>query len=190
MVVLLAGSPRGLREVKNAAWVRNPIDAFIAAEHEKRGSHRQPEAEASLLCRRLYLDLVGLPLIGRAARIVRPRLFATATCCEAAYAGPFVDRLLASPQYGERWGRHWMDVWRYSDWWGLGEQVIHNSQKHIWHWRDWIVESLNDDVGYDELPRRRRPTNFTPTICGSCGQAAFWPATIFCSTGKPGSTAL
>jgi hypothetical protein len=63
-----------------------------------------------------------------------------------------VDRLLASPQYGERWGRHWMDVWRYSDWWGLGAEV-RNSQKHIWHWRDWIVASLNADKGYDQMLR-------------------------------------
>ena len=63
-----------------------------------------------------------------------------------------VDRLLASQQYGERWGRHWMDVWRYSDWWGLGAEV-RNSQKHIWHWRDWIIESLNADKGYDQMVR-------------------------------------
>ncbi|MFM7867683.1 MAG: DUF1549 domain-containing protein, partial [Planctomycetaceae bacterium] len=63
-----------------------------------------------------------------------------------------VDRLLASPQYGERWGRHWMDIWRYSDWWGLGAEV-RNSQKHLWHWRDWIVESVNSDKGYDQMLR-------------------------------------
>ncbi len=63
-----------------------------------------------------------------------------------------VDHLLASKDYGERWGRHWMDVWRYSDWWGLGAEV-RNSQKHIWHWRDWIFESLNADKGYDQMLR-------------------------------------
>ncbi|MEZ6114554.1 MAG: DUF1549 domain-containing protein [Pirellulaceae bacterium] len=63
-----------------------------------------------------------------------------------------VTRLLDSPQYGERWGRHWMDIWRYSDWWGLGAEV-RNSQKHIWHWRDWIIESLNADTGYDQMLR-------------------------------------
>ena len=64
-----------------------------------------------------------------------------------------VDKLLSSPHYGERWGRHWMDVWRYTDWYGLGEQ-LRFSQKHIWHWRDWIVESLNEDIGYDEMIRQ------------------------------------
>ena len=63
-----------------------------------------------------------------------------------------VNQLLESPQYGERWGRHFMDIWRYSDWWGLGAEV-RNSQKHIWHWRDWIVESLNADKGYDRMVR-------------------------------------
>ena len=61
--------------------------------------------------------------------------------------------LLASPQYGERWGRHWMDVWRYSDWAGYGAEV-RESQPHIWRWRDWIVESLNADVGYDRMVRQ------------------------------------
>ena len=61
-----------------------------------------------------------------------------------------VERLLNSPRYGERWGRHWMDVWRYSDWAGFGAQV-RDSQPHIWHWRDWIVESLNADRPYDRM---------------------------------------
>ena len=61
-----------------------------------------------------------------------------------------VDQLLASPQYGERWGRHWMDVWRYSDWDGFGAEV-RESQPHIWRWRDWIVESLNQDLPYDRM---------------------------------------
>jgi len=63
-----------------------------------------------------------------------------------------VTWLLESPQYGQRWGRHWMDIWRYSDWWGLGAEV-RNSQKHIWRWRDWIIESLNEDKGYDLMLR-------------------------------------
>jgi hypothetical protein len=63
-----------------------------------------------------------------------------------------VDRLLDDPRYGERWGRHWMDIWRYSDWagWSGGNQ-IRDSQPHIWRWRDWIVESLNADKGYDRM---------------------------------------
>jgi hypothetical protein len=125
--------------------VRNPIDAFLAAAREKRGITPQPPAERRLLLRRVYLDLVGLP----SSRQEQEAFLADSA--EDAYE-KVVDRLLASPQYGERWGRHWMDIWRYSDWWGLGAEV-RNSQKHIWHWRDWIIESLNADKGYDQMLR-------------------------------------
>ena len=130
-------------KVKNAAWVRNPIDAFIAQEHEKRGLTPQTPVERGLLLRRVYLDLIGLPP-------TREELQAFVADPSPDAYEKVVDRLLASPQYGERWGRHWMDIWRYSDWWGLGAE-LRNSQRHIWHWRDWIVESLNKDKGYDRM---------------------------------------
>ncbi|MCE9607214.1 MAG: DUF1549 domain-containing protein [Planctomycetia bacterium] len=132
--------------VKNMAEVRNPIDAFLAAEQERRGVVPQPPAERGLLLRRVYLDLVGLPPTGE-------QLEAFLDDKSPDAYERVVERLLASPQYGERWGRHWMDVWRYSDWWGLGAEV-RNSQKHIRHWRDWIIESLNADLGYDEMIRQ------------------------------------
>ena len=105
----------------------------------------QGPAERSLLLRRVYLDLIGLPP-------TREEMQAFLGDKSPDAYEKVVDRLLASPQYGERWGRHWMDVWRYSDWWGLGAE-LRNSQKHIWHWRDWIVESLNEDKGYDRMLR-------------------------------------
>ena len=120
-----------------ASDFENPIDAFLASKHADIGLVPQPKAERSLLLRRLYLDLIGLP----------------PTEAQLASTEPFekiVDDLLASPQYGERWGRHWMDVWRYSDAYGLGAQIRY-SQKHLWRWRDWIVNSLNDDKGYDRM---------------------------------------
>jgi hypothetical protein len=134
-----------LPAVRNPAWVRNAIDAFIAAEQDRRGLVPQPPADRRTLLRRVYLDLIGLPptRVEQAAFLADP--------APDAYE-KVVDRLLASPQYGERWGRHWMDIWRYSDWWGLGAEV-RNSQKHIWHWRDWIIESLNADKGYDQMIR-------------------------------------
>jgi hypothetical protein len=133
--------PRG----QDGALVRNPIDAYLAAEHAKRGLTPQRAADRRLLLRRVYLDLIGLPPSRE-----EQQAFLADTAPDA-YA-KVVDKLLASPQYGERWARHWMDIWRYSDWWGLGQEV-RNSQKHIWHWRDWIVESLNGDKGYDEMVR-------------------------------------
>jgi hypothetical protein len=130
-------------QVKNAAWVRNPLDAFVAAEHEQRGLRPRPEASRPVLLRRVYLDLIGLP--------------PTADELHAFLEDPspdayeqVVDRLLSSPRHGERWGRHWMDVWRYSDWAGYGKQV-RDSQPHIWRWRDWIIEALNRDKGYDRM---------------------------------------
>ncbi len=123
----------------------NPVDAFLAAEWEKRGLTPQPPADRRLLLRRVYLDLIGLPP-GREEQAA----FLADTAPDA--YEKVVDRLLADPRYGERWGRHWMDVWRYSDWWGLGQEV-RNSQKHMWHWRDWIIEALNADKGYDQMVR-------------------------------------
>ncbi|HEY2156453.1 MAG TPA: DUF1549 domain-containing protein, partial [Isosphaeraceae bacterium] len=123
----------------------NPIDAFLAAECTSRGLKPQPPARRRLLLRRVYLDLIGLPPTDE------ERAAFEADRSPDAYE-KVVDRLLASPHHGERWGRHWMDLWRYSDWWGLGDE-LRNSQKHIWHWRDWIVESLNADLAYDEMLR-------------------------------------
>lgn len=117
----------------------NPIDAFLAEKHEGFGIEPQELAIKTIQIRRLYLDLIGLP--PTAEQLSDPRPF------EA-----IVDELLDSPQHGERWARQWMDVWRYSDWYGLGEQ-LRNSQKHLWHWRDWIIESLNADKGYDQMIR-------------------------------------
>jgi len=115
----------------------NPVDAFLSAKHRENHLQPRPGAERGLLLRRLYLDLIGLPPTAEQIRDERPYEV-------------IVDELLASPQHGERWARHWMDVWRYSDWYGLGAQ-LRNSQKHLWHWRDWIVESLNEDKGYDRM---------------------------------------
>jgi len=126
-----------------ASRVSNPIDAFLAAEHLKHGLQPRPAADPATLIRRVTIDLTGL-VPGPAevhAFLADPS--------DRAYEA-VVDRLLASPQYGERWGRHWMDVWRYSDWDGFGAEV-RESQPHIWRWRDWIVESLNRDMPYDRM---------------------------------------
>jgi hypothetical protein len=129
--------------VANARWARNPIDRFVAAEHEKHGVSPRPEAPRHLLLRRVYLDLIGLP--PTADELESFLADASADAYEKV-----VDRLLASPQYAERWARHWMDIWRYSDWYGFGNEV-RNSQPHIWRWRDWIIDSLAADKGYDQM---------------------------------------
>lgn len=124
----------------------SPIDDYLATARSSQQLSLQSKADRGILLRRIYLDLIGLP--PSEAELIefesadRPDQFERV-----------VDQLLASPHYGERWGRHWMDIWRYSDWWGLGAD-LRNSQKHIWHWRDWIIESLNNDIGYDEMIRQ------------------------------------
>jgi mono/diheme cytochrome c family protein len=132
-----------LPPVADQACVRNPIDAFLAAEHARRGLKPAPPSDPATLLRRVTLDLTGLAPTPEALRAF------LADPSEAAYEEA-VERLLASPAFGERWGRHWMDVWRYSDWYGFQAEVRH-SQPHIWRWRDWIVESLNEDKGYDRM---------------------------------------
>ena len=137
-------SPDGPGRPRPAATaIRNPIDAFIAAEQAARGLTPRPEASRPVLLRRVTLDLTGLPP-------TPDELHAFLDDDGPDAYEKVVDRLLDSPRYGERWGRHWMDVWRYSDWAGWGQQV-RDSQPHIWHWRDWIVESLNRDKPYDRM---------------------------------------
>jgi len=102
-----------------------------------------PEAAKPLLLRRVFLDLVGLP-----PSLEEQERFLTDDSPDAWTR--LVDELISRPEHGERWGRHWMDIWRYTDWYGLGAQV-RNSQKHIWRWRDWIVESVAGDKGYDRM---------------------------------------
>lgn len=119
--------------------IRHPVDAFLAAKRDNQGLTSQSPAHRSIAIRRLHLNLTGLPPTERELADSRPW-------------EEIVEDLLRSPHHGERWGRHWMDIWRYSDWYGLGAQLRY-SQKHLWHWRDWIIESLNADKGYDEMVR-------------------------------------
>lgn len=131
--------------IRNGRASRNPIDQFLAAKYDEKGLVANVEAAPDILLRRLYIDLIGVP--PTADELER----ALADRSPHAYER-IVDRLLADPRYGERWGRHWMDVWRYSDWYGSrGGNEIRYSQRHIWRWRDWIVRSLNENKGYDQM---------------------------------------
>jgi hypothetical protein len=126
-------------------WAVNPIDQFIRAGHREHDLTPRPDADPHTLIRRVYFDLIGLPptpeQVAAFVKDPSPQAFER-----------IVGELLKSPKYGERWGRHWMDVWRYSDWAGWsGGNDVRDSQPHVWRWRDWIVESLNADVGYDRL---------------------------------------
>jgi len=129
--------------VENAEWQTNPIDAFIAQQHRKAKVTPAGVADKNTLVRRLYFDLIGLP-----PNRDQVDQFVNAESDDA--FSILVDELLESPHHGERWGRHWMDVWRYSDWNGYKNQ-LRGSQRHIWRWRDWIIESINEDKGYDRM---------------------------------------
>lgn len=128
-------------------WGATPIDVFIHRKHVEHDLQPVSDAPPALLLRRVFLDLIGLPP-------TREELHAfLADPSDQAYAA-VVDELLSRPQYGERWGRHWMDVWRYSDWYGRrASNEMRYSQRHIWKWRNWIIESLNEDKGYDQMVR-------------------------------------
>jgi hypothetical protein len=126
----------------------NPIDAFLADVRRQRGLPAAPPADRATLLRRVYLDLIGLPP-------TRAELHAFLDDRAPDAYEKIVDRLLASPQYGERWARHWMDLWRYSDWYGRRSVPdVMNSYPQIWRWRDWIVRCLNEDRGYDHMVRQ------------------------------------
>jgi len=140
-----AFQPRVRPEPPTADTAVHPVDAFVNARLAAAEIVSLGEAARHVLVRRLFLDLIGVP--------PRPEEHA-ALLADASpdWYERLVDRLLADPRHGQRWARHWMDIWRYSDWWGLGDQ-LRNSQKHMWHFRDWIVDSLNQDLAYDEMVR-------------------------------------
>src|SRR6185503_16746582 len=127
-------------KVSKAAWVRNPIDAFILSRLDREGIQPSAEAERSTLLRRLSLDLIGLPpSIAEVDAFLADR---SANAYEKQ-----VDRLLASKHYGERWGRVWLDAARYADSNGYEKDAV----RQVWFYRDWVVAALNRDLPYDQF---------------------------------------
>jgi mono/diheme cytochrome c family protein len=132
-----------LPQLENAPT--HPIDAFLHKIHSEHGLVPQTRAPNDVLLRRLSIDLIGLPPSPDDWEQL-PKEW------DSIWYESTIDKLLDDPRHGQRWARHWMDVWRFSDWWGLGDQ-LRNSQLHMWHWRDWIIEALNTDRPYDEMVR-------------------------------------
>ena len=129
-----------LPEVADVDWPFNAIDFFVLKRLEAEGLEPSPEADRFTLIRRLYLDLVGvLPSVEAVDGFVRDTM-------PGAY-GRLVDRLLASPQYGERWARSWLDLARYSDTNGYEK----DRERSIWPYRDWVIDALNADVPFDQF---------------------------------------
>lgn len=126
-----------LPTVKDTAWVRNEIDRFVLAKLEAKKITPAPEASKQTLARRLYLDLVGVP----------PSTEELARFLSEPYEKS-VDRLLADPRYGERWGRYWLDVARFGETSGLeGDGAIGNA----WRYRDWVIDAFNSNMPYDRF---------------------------------------
>jgi hypothetical protein len=140
--------PPAVPSVKNERWVQTPIDAFILTALEARKLTPASWADRRTLLRRATYDLLGLPptpeeidaFLGDRS----PDAFARA-----------VDRLLASPAYGERWGRHWLDVVRYADARDLIQLTVESDFREAWRYRDWVVEAHNLDLPYTEFIRRQ-----------------------------------
>ncbi|MFZ4629503.1 MAG: DUF1549 domain-containing protein, partial [Blastocatellia bacterium] len=122
------------------AWVRNPIDAFVLARLEREGLTPSARAGRETLLRRLSLDLIGLPPtpeeMERFLADTRPDAYERE-----------VDRLLASPHFGERWGRLWLDAARYADSDGYEKDKV----RWAWFYRDWVIRAINTDLPYDRF---------------------------------------
>ncbi len=135
--------------VSDTTWPRNPIDFFVLARLEQDGWSPSPEAAPTTLCRRLHLDLTGLPPTPEevAAFLQSGGASEQATEREKAYAA-LVDKLLASPHFGERWGRHWLDIAHYADSDGyLGDAF----RTYAWLYRDWVIDAVNRDLSFDQF---------------------------------------
>ncbi|MFM7322853.1 MAG: PSD1 and planctomycete cytochrome C domain-containing protein, partial [Armatimonadota bacterium] len=127
--------------VRSSAWVRNPIDAFVLGRLEKAGLRPAPEASRTALLRRVAYDLTGLP-----PTVEETEAF-LADRRPDAYER-VVDRLLASPRYGERWARRWLDLVRYAE---TNSFERDGDKPEVWRYRDWVVEALNADMPYDRF---------------------------------------
>ena len=131
--------------VQRTSWVRNPVDQFILAKLEAKGLAPAPEAPREAQIRRAYIDLIGLP---PTPREVDDFLSDPAP---DSYER-MIDRLLASPQYGERWARHWLDLARYAESEGFKAD---ETRPNAWRYRDWVIKSLNEDKPYDRFIREQ-----------------------------------
>ncbi len=135
-----APQSRPLPTVKTSGWVRNPIDNFILSRLEGEGLPPSPAADRVTLLRRMSLDLIGLP-----PTIAEVEAF-LADKRDNAYEDA-VDRLLASPHYGERWARIWLDAARYAD----SDGYEKDKSRQVWAYRDWVINAFNRNLPYDRF---------------------------------------
>ena len=147
----IAPKQAALPKVANAAWVANPIDQFVLARLEQEKLLPAPSADRTTLIRRVSLDLIGLP-----PTPAEVDAFIADTSLDA-YT-KLVDRLLASPHYGERWARKWLDLARYADTNGYEK----DRQRSLWPWRDWVITAINSDLPFDQFTIRQIAGDLLP----------------------------
>ncbi|MCA8985978.1 MAG: DUF1549 domain-containing protein, partial [Planctomycetaceae bacterium] len=140
--------------MRDTSWPRNRLDRYILARMEKVGVSPAPAADARTVLRRLSFDLIGLPpTLAEVQAFQRdyerdPQAAVSAT----------VDRLLAAPQYGERWARHWLDLARFTD--QTASWLESTRYSHLY--RDWVVRAFNDDLPYDQFVMRQLASDVMP----------------------------
>ena len=140
---------------KDAAWPRTDVDRFILAGLEAKGLKPVADAEPRSFLRRLYFDLVGLPPApAEAERFVKEW-----SADRAAAIARVADALLASPQFGERWGRHWLDVARFAESTGKERNFTF---PEAWRYRDWVIAAINADEPYDQFIREQIAGDLLP----------------------------
>ncbi len=144
-------------KVKNSAWVKSPIDNFVLAKLEEKGISPAAPADKLTLLRRATFDLTGLPPTEKEMNDF------VADKSPDAFK-KVVERLLSSPRYGERWGRHWLDVARYAD--STGNDEDHR-YPHAWKYRDYVIESFNQDLPYSQFVREQLAGDLIPSPDGA-----------------------
>ena len=141
-------------QTSQSDWVRKKIDSFVLAKLEDSNLRPSPQADPRTLIRRAYLDLTGLPPTYEQVEAF------VADPSPTAYA-ELIDGLLASPRYGERWGRHWLDVARWAEDHPTSEST-NRPHPYAWRYRDWVIEAFNDDMPYDRFIRMQFASDLLP----------------------------
>ncbi|MGY8770387.1 MAG: PSD1 and planctomycete cytochrome C domain-containing protein [Pirellulales bacterium] len=160
-------------KVSNTSWPQTDLDNFILAQLEAKGLSPASPADKRTLLRRATFDLIGLP---PSQQEIKNYL---ADESKEAFSH-VIERLLASPQYGERWGRHWLDVARYADSNGLDENIAHGN---AWRYRDYVVEAFNQDKPYDHFIQEQLAGDLMPAVDDVSVNHARLIATGFLSLG-------
>ena len=148
-----------LPEVKQKDWPRSPIDHFILAKLEAKGLKPAPPADPRTLIRRVTFDLTGLPPTPEEVEAFVRECDSGGSRPRLAYE-KLVERLLASPHYGERWGRHWLDLVRFAETYG---HEFDFEIPEAYQYRDYVIRALNADVPYDQLVREHVAGDLLPS---------------------------